>query len=75
MLHIALLGETEWKYKHINDYIIEIFPLPHSGPGVLLEGKLLDVSRHAITDVSGQKVSVRFLTLALYVSSPTRRVH
>lgn len=28
----------------------------HSGEGVLLEGKLLDVSRHAISDDNGQKV-------------------
>lgn len=28
----------------------------HSGDGVLLEGKLLDVSRHAISDDSSQKV-------------------
>ncbi|XP_037538585.1 arpin [Nematolebias whitei] len=27
-----------------------------SGPGLLLEGKLLDVSRHSISDVKGQKV-------------------
>ncbi|XP_019964350.2 arpin [Paralichthys olivaceus] len=32
-----------------------------SGPGVLLEGKLLDVSRHAISDVRNQKV--RFYVL------------
>ncbi|KAM4572647.1 arpin [Odontesthes bonariensis] len=32
-----------------------------SGPGVLLEGKLLDVSRHSISDTSGQKV--RFYVL------------
>ncbi|XP_028306213.1 arpin [Gouania willdenowi] len=32
-----------------------------SGPGVLLEGKLLDVSRHAITDTTNQKV--RFYVL------------
>lgn len=40
-----------------------------SGPGVLLEGKLLDVSRHAITDVSGQKA--RFLVLYIKPS----RIH
>lgn len=28
----------------------------HSGEGVLLEGELLDVSRHAISDDNGQKV-------------------
>lgn len=27
-----------------------------SGEGVLLEGKLLDVSRHAVNDDNGQKV-------------------
>lgn len=32
-----------------------------SGPGVLLEGKLLDVSRHAISDANNQKV--RFYVL------------
>ncbi|KAJ3596372.1 hypothetical protein NHX12_002780 [Muraenolepis orangiensis] len=42
-------------------------PACQSGPGVLLEGKLLDVSRHVITDVNNQKV--RFYVL--YVS-PTR---
>ncbi|KAM3870027.1 arpin [Diretmus argenteus] len=40
-----------------------------SGPGVLLEGKLLDVSRHAITDVNNQKV--RFYVLYIKPS----RVH
>lgn len=30
--------------------------LAHSGQGVLLEGKLLDVSRHVINDVQNQKV-------------------
>ncbi|KAG7281562.1 hypothetical protein CRUP_007596 [Coryphaenoides rupestris] len=38
-----------------------------SGPGVLLEGTLLDVSRHVITDANNQKV--RFY--ALYIK-PTR---
>ncbi|XP_071403182.1 arpin [Centroberyx affinis] len=32
-----------------------------SGPGVLLEGKLLDVSRHAITDVNNDKVRLYVL--------------
>ncbi|MED6240030.1 hypothetical protein ATANTOWER_014989 [Ataeniobius toweri] len=32
-----------------------------SGPGVLLEGKLMDVSRHSISDTNGQKV--RFYVL------------
>uniref|UniRef100_A0A3B3YGR1 Arpin n=2 Tax=Poecilia mexicana TaxID=48701 RepID=A0A3B3YGR1_9TELE len=32
-----------------------------SGPGILLEGKLMDVSRHSISDVNGQKV--RFYVL------------
>lgn len=40
-----------------------------SGPGVLLEGKLLDVSRHAITDVNNQKV--RFYVLYIKPS----RIH
>lgn len=41
----------------------------HSGPGVLLEGKLLDVSRHAITDCNNQKA--RFYVLYIRPS----RVH
>ncbi|KAM4618827.1 arpin [Polymixia lowei] len=40
-----------------------------SGPGVLLEGKLLDVSRHVITDVNNQKV--RFYVLYIKPS----RIH
>ncbi|KAM6946023.1 arpin [Aplochiton taeniatus] len=40
-----------------------------SGAGVILEGTLLDVSRHAITDVNGQKA--RFYALYIKVS----RVH
>ncbi|XP_013884358.1 arpin [Austrofundulus limnaeus] len=32
-----------------------------SGPGLLLEGKLLDVSRHSISDVKGQKVRLYVL--------------
>ncbi|XP_006805462.1 arpin [Neolamprologus brichardi] len=40
-----------------------------SGPGVLLEGKLLDVSRHAITDSNNQKV--RFYVLYIQPS----RIH
>ena len=38
-----------------------MFPVP-SGAGVLLEGKLLDVSRHAITDVKNQKVKFKIPT-------------
>ncbi|KAM7396289.1 hypothetical protein PAMP_019341 [Pampus punctatissimus] len=40
-----------------------------SGPGVLLEGKLLDVSRHAVTDINNQKV--RFYVLYIKPS----RIH
>ncbi|CAL8357509.1 unnamed protein product [Lota lota] len=51
-----------------NEKIDSIWPPAcDSGPGVLLEGKLLDVSRHAITDANNQKV--RFY--ALYIN-PTR---
>lgn len=34
--------------------VLKSFP---SGAGLLLEGKLLDVSRHSISDVKGQKVT------------------
>ncbi|CAL8324335.1 arpin [Gadus morhua] len=51
-----------------NDRIDSIWPpASDSGPGVLLEGMLRDVSRHVITDVNNQKV--RFY--ALYIK-PTR---
>lgn len=42
-----------------------------SGPGVLLEGSLLDVSRHVISDGSGQKV--RFYALYIKPSRIHRR--
>ncbi|KAL4623540.1 arpin isoform X2 [Arapaima gigas] len=41
----------------------------HSGPGVILEGKLVDVSRHVVTDTSNQKERY----YVLYVTSS--RVH
>ncbi|XP_061533275.1 arpin [Phycodurus eques] len=40
-----------------------------SGPGVILEGTLVDVSRHALTDVNNQKVRYH----VLYIKP--RRVH
>lgn len=39
----------------------------HSGPGVLLEGKLLDVSRHAISDDNNQKVQNPVLLICVSI--------
>lgn len=52
--HICKQHNHSFKWKLIRFNIWYFFP--HSGQGVLLEGKLLDLSRHAITDVNNQKV-------------------
>lgn len=38
-----------------------------SGPGVLLEGKLMDVSRHSVSDIDGQKVHQTYLFTHLFI--------
>ncbi|XP_039598438.1 arpin-like, partial [Polypterus senegalus] len=43
----------------------------HSGPGVILEGELIDLSRHSITDISNQKT--RYYVLYIKPSRVHRR--
>ncbi len=64
-LQRSLQGRTDFccsykcKCTNVNRIylIVDVF-LPRSGKGVLLEGKLVDFSRHAISDDSNQKVQL-----------------
>ncbi|CAL8262573.1 unnamed protein product [Merluccius merluccius] len=55
------------QHEEQRERLYEVVEAPGSGPGVLLEGKLLDVSRHVVTDLHNHKV--RFY--ALYIK-PSR---
>ncbi|KAG2470464.1 ARPIN protein, partial [Polypterus senegalus] len=53
------------------DRYIRISHLRDSGPGVILEGELIDLSRHSITDISNQKT--RYYVLYIKPSRVHRR--